>query len=1271
MKKNFVVLLVVVLVLGLSNWSWSQCPEDPNDLGICDTLHVEPWPYTDTCFTAGFETICINNPGEKFPCFWYVSLYVTHDSNTFWWEDNEMWVQDSIAAFVTPLTFWLEREGCAHKLVLPTSNNWNNTEMSPSNPKFPRSIFRHIVDEEGDTVYNRFAQMVGQSLEPWSVWRDIDTLASDGDAGHFFMAVTPMWPECRKWWEGNRVLLATHTFMVYPGEDCDTMFVGVDSTFWPPTNELSFTRTDAAMYFPRHLLPVKDTIYIPRVKITNPPDYRIYANAQESTIVITGTASDPDGTVDHIDIRIDHGDWVSVPGIASWSYSWDITGVTDGEHTIHARSIDNEGVSSDVDSVLTFVNKMVFLPPYHDDGTDMWNALDWVGLNGGVDDHDSYVSHPLGVIYADASSWASVLGISALVIQASMRAMPKGYGAEELIHPGDGFTVNSTGTYRVTFDLHSEGFCDWYIGGLGNIALGGGVKSKGWIFGSTEQDPGISPIEPIGGYEDCLYEGLTFGTNLYEQLLLAIFGNLPWSKIIKILIAGYQSLPEVHHEPWINDDPLTFRVCLQDGDIGYFPHFRLDRAASTSWAVGAIGGATLEIAENLIITSITVEFESSCLAENTKKETKRNNVKTNTRVSGLSNLIVVDDEGDGDYTIIQAAIDNANPGDRIEVYSGTYYENLLIDKKLSLVGMPYELGSGADTGAPILDASLGSFRDQNCNGICINADSCAVDSFKIVNSELAGIALDGGSYNTISNNTLFDNYFSIQLANSSNNNIFSNNTMTNNQFGVWLSDSSNENAFSYNIFEYQVRGIWIFNSNQNDFSNNNLSKNGGGVFIIASSNNIFSNNEIGLSGDGFILANSSNNELTYNTIDTCYRHGVHLSESFDNVITGNTFVTRGISFSEISGGLGSQTIENNTINGKPIYYYSNMDGVSVPSDAGQVILMNCTNFTIQSLTISEVDYGIQLLSSSGNNISQCAISDNLCGILLSGSTNNTISNNSFSNNTWSGVLIMDSPNNQLMTNTFTNDGITLSGDSLSSWNTQTIQGNTVNDKPIYYYADMDSVTVPSDAGQVILANCAYFEIEYATISNVEYGIQLAYSSNSVISNNDLSENLYGFVLHSSDDNTIKNNNFDSSGSYGIRVCSGTGNLFWNNSFVGNPVSACEDSNVTGNLWDNGEVGNTWDDFPDNPGYPSVYYIHGPGDGVDNYPSVSLVRGDANGDGKIDIADVVHLVNYLFIDGPAPNPLWLGDANCDEVVDIADVVYLINYLFTGGPPPGCL
>ena len=62
------------------------------------------------------------------------------------------------------------------------------------------------------------------------------------------------------------------------------------------------------------------------------------------------------------------------------------------------------------------------------------------------------------------------------------------------------------------------------------------------------------------------------------------------------------------------------------------------------------------------------------------------------------------------------------------------------------------------------------------------------------------------------------------------------------------------------------------------------------------------------------------------------------------------------------------------------------------------------------------------------------------------------------------------------------------------------------------------------------------------------------------------------------------------------------------------------------------------------------------------------HGDANGDKKVTISDVVYIVNYLFKGGPAPVPFLSGDANCDGNVNITDVIYLINYLFKGGPGP---
>ena len=61
-------------------------------------------------------------------------------------------------------------------------------------------------------------------------------------------------------------------------------------------------------------------------------------------------------------------------------------------------------------------------------------------------------------------------------------------------------------------------------------------------------------------------------------------------------------------------------------------------------------------------------------------------------------------------------------------------------------------------------------------------------------------------------------------------------------------------------------------------------------------------------------------------------------------------------------------------------------------------------------------------------------------------------------------------------------------------------------------------------------------------------------------------------------------------------------------------------------------------------------------------------GDFNCDVKIDIVDVVSLVNYLFRSGEEPCFMKSADANCDQEVTIADVVYLTNYIFRNGPAP---
>jgi hypothetical protein len=66
----------------------------------------------------------------------------------------------------------------------------------------------------------------------------------------------------------------------------------------------------------------------------------------------------------------------------------------------------------------------------------------------------------------------------------------------------------------------------------------------------------------------------------------------------------------------------------------------------------------------------------------------------------------------------------------------------------------------------------------------------------------------------------------------------------------------------------------------------------------------------------------------------------------------------------------------------------------------------------------------------------------------------------------------------------------------------------------------------------------------------------------------------------------------------------------------------------------------------------------------------FICGDVNGDQTVNIFDVTALINFLYMSGPAPDPLESANVNNDSEVNIFDVTYLINYLYMEGPEPDC-
>ena len=64
------------------------------------------------------------------------------------------------------------------------------------------------------------------------------------------------------------------------------------------------------------------------------------------------------------------------------------------------------------------------------------------------------------------------------------------------------------------------------------------------------------------------------------------------------------------------------------------------------------------------------------------------------------------------------------------------------------------------------------------------------------------------------------------------------------------------------------------------------------------------------------------------------------------------------------------------------------------------------------------------------------------------------------------------------------------------------------------------------------------------------------------------------------------------------------------------------------------------------------------------PVVLFVRGDANADGQIDIADAITILDYLFGGGHVPACRDAGDGNDDGTVDIGDAITVLGHLFGG-------
>jgi parallel beta-helix repeat protein len=316
----------------------------------------------------------------------------------------------------------------------------------------------------------------------------------------------------------------------------------------------------------------------------------------------------------------------------------------------------------------------------------------------------------------------------------------------------------------------------------------------------------------------------------------------------------------------------------------------------------------------------------------------------------------------------------------------------------------------------------------------------------------------------------------------------------------------------------------------NSITQDCVSNKGWGIYLVDATNTTIYGNTITNNYDAALyLCNSAKNIITANNVS----NALWLQGSPTNTITTNSFGSGGITITgDEPSHWNTQIIENNAVNGKPIYYYKNNDiGGDVASDAAQIILVQCSNFTLQNLTITNVTRGIQLAYSMDNTISMNTIAANEYGIFVECSSENTIANNTIINN---------------------HDGICLENSC-----TTTISGNTIT-------------------------------------HNTDNGVILAGSSTSIISENTITDHNYGINLYISSNNEITHNLLKNNSQSGISVdFKSSNNHLYHNNFINNTQEDAYDQG-SHTSWDNGypDGGNYWDDF-DEPGEGAYDNFSGP------------------------------------------------------------------------------
>jgi parallel beta-helix repeat protein len=232
----------------------------------------------------------------------------------------------------------------------------------------------------------------------------------------------------------------------------------------------------------------------------------------------------------------------------------------------------------------------------------------------------------------------------------------------------------------------------------------------------------------------------------------------------------------------------------------------------------------------------------------------------------------------GAYTSIQDAINAANPGNTVFVYNGIYFENVVLNKTITLTGEDRDntiINGGGSGNVVYVNVSwvnitgftiTGSGSSPGNAGINLeNIQNCRIFE-NIASNNLVGIHIDDSDLNSITDNKASNNGVGISIYYmSTNNSIIGNNASSNSENGIQIFSSNgnyiSDNTASLNILD----GFEIRESNGNIVTKNNVLNNGAyGLDLYMSDGNTITDNTASNNDYGIVVILSDNNIIYHN-----------------------------------------------------------------------------------------------------------------------------------------------------------------------------------------------------------------------------------------------------------------------------------------------------------------------------------------------------------------------------------------------------------------------